>query len=178
MGKGVVPDSSPHNFSAARSTAMKEADVVVVLGGRLNWILSFGLPPKWRADVNIIQVDISADEVGKNSGNPSLSLVGDVGLVVEQINSELASWQWNGKSTPFYRSLQAAKSRNEQKAAKKAAVAKIPMSYERTYDIIKKTLDDLSTPKDGDIVYVSEGVSRVYREASTKLTCARPTQWT
>lgn len=161
MGKGVVPDSSPQNVSAARSTALKEADVVLVLGARLNWILSFGLPPKWSPTVKIIQVDLSADELGKNSGDPSLSLVGDLALITEQIVEQFGSWKWQGQSTPFYKTLQAARKRNEDKAAKKAVVEKSTqyMTYERAFDVIKKTLDRLSTPADGDIVYVSEGAN-------------------
>ncbi|KAK4580437.1 hypothetical protein LTR86_000640 [Recurvomyces mirabilis] len=159
MGKGIVPDSSPNNYSAARSTAFKEADVVLVLGARLNWILSFGLPPKWNGNAKIIQVDIDPNELGKNGGHPELSVVGDVGVVVDQINSALGGWRWQGQSTAFLKNLQAAKSRNEAKAAKKAAVQKVPVTYERAYDIIKKKLDELSNPKDGNIVYVSEGAN-------------------
>lgn len=138
---------------------MKEADVVLVLGAKLNWILSFGLPPKWNANVNIIQVDISADELGKNSGNASLSLVGDVALVVDQLLEGFGSWRWQGQSTPFYKTLQAAKKRNEEKAAKKAAVQKVPVTFERAYDIIRTTLNQLSSEKDGDVVYVAEGAN-------------------
>ena len=159
MAKGVVPDSNTNNVSAARSTALKEADVVLVLGAKLNWVLSFGLPPKWNAAVKIIQVDMCADELGKNGGHPSLSLVGDVALVVDQILSQLGGWRWQGQSSPFYRTLHAAKSKNEDKAAKKASVSKVPMTYEKVFDTIKKTLDSLSVPEDGDIVYVSEGAN-------------------
>ncbi|KAI9685607.1 MAG: hypothetical protein M1822_004465 [Bathelium mastoideum] len=159
MGKGVVPDSNPHNFSAARSTAMKEADVVLVLGAKLNWILSFGLPPKWNPAVKIIQVDICADELGKNGGDSSLSLVGDISLVVDQLITQFGEWRWQGQSSAFYHSLQAAKSKNEDRALKKATVNKIPMPFERAFDIIKNELNSLSHPEDGDIVYVSEGAN-------------------
>lgn len=159
MAKGVVPDSSAYNVSAARSTALKEADVVLVLGARLNWVLSFGLPPKWNPAAKIIQVDICADELGKNGGDSSLSLVGDVALVVNQLVSQFGGWRWQGQSSSFYRSLQTAKSKNEDKAAKKAAVNKVPMTYEKAFDIIKSTLNSLSVPGDGDIVYVSEGAN-------------------
>lgn len=125
MGKGVIADSHSSNYSAARSVALKEADVVLVLGAKLNWILSFGLPPKWRANVKIIQVDICADELGQNGGHPSLSLVGDVALVVEKIVEGLDGWRWESRSSPFYRSLQAGKAKNEEKAAKKAATQKV-----------------------------------------------------
>ena len=159
MGKGVVADSSPYNLSAARSTSLKEADVVILLGARLNWILSFGLPPKWNPAVKIIQVDIAADELGKNGGDPSLGLVGDVGLVVDQLISQLGDWRWKGDSTAFHKTVQAAKSRNEEKAAKKAANSKVPMTFEHAFDVIKKALNGLTKPEDGDIVYCSEGAN-------------------
>lgn len=159
MAKGIVADSHKLNYSAARSTALKEADVVLVLGARLNWILSFGLPPKWSPTVKIIQVDICADELGKNSGDPNLSVVGDIGLVVDQILSQIGGWRWQGESTPFYRTLEAAKTRNTEKAAKKAAVTKEPLKFERAFDLIKGTLESLTNPADGDIVYVSEGAN-------------------
>ncbi|KAK5678320.1 hypothetical protein LTS10_009492 [Elasticomyces elasticus] len=159
MGKGIIPDSSPHNFSAARSTAFKHADVVLVLGAKLNWILSFGLPPKWSPDVKVIQVDLNADELGKNGGHPTLSVVGDVGLVVDELTTHFGDWKWQGRSTDFYRTLQAARSKNKEKAATKAAVSTLPMIYEKAYDVLKGTLDRLSDPKDGGIVYISEGAN-------------------
>ena len=58
MGKGVVPDSHPLNISAARSTALKEADLIILFGARLNWILHFGLPPRFNKDIKVIQVDV------------------------------------------------------------------------------------------------------------------------
>jgi 2-hydroxyacyl-CoA lyase 1 len=159
MAKGVIPDSSPHNYSAARSTAMKEADVVLVLGAKLNWVLTFGLPPKWNANSKVIQVDIAGDELGKNGGDPSLALVGDVGLTVEKLMSELGGWQFQPDVSPYMETLDAAKKRNEDKAAKKASISKVPMVYEHVFSIIKETLHSLSNHEDGDIVYVSEGAN-------------------
>lgn len=159
MGKGIIPDSSPYNISAARSTALKEADVVLLVGAKLNWILSFGLAPKWNPAAKIIQIDITADELGQNGGHPTLSVVGDAALVVEQIVEALGDWKWPGNSTPFFKNLQAAKSRNEGKAAKKIMLNKNPMTFETAFDIIKRTLNGLSNPADGDIVYVSEGAN-------------------
>ena len=159
MGKGIIADSHQGNFSAARSAALREADVILVLGARLNWILGFGLPPKWNANAKIIQVDISPEELGKNGGDPVLSVVGDVGLVVEQIMSQLGSWQCDKTKSDFEKNLLASKSKNEDKAAKRAAVGDLPMAYEKAFNVIKDTLNSLSTPANGDIVYVSEGAN-------------------
>uniref|UniRef100_A0A9L0K9J9 2-hydroxyacyl-CoA lyase n=1 Tax=Equus asinus TaxID=9793 RepID=A0A9L0K9J9_EQUAS len=87
MGKGVIPDNHPNCVGAARSRALQFADVIVLFGARLNWILHFGLPPRFRPDVKFIQVDICAEELGNNV-RPAVTLLGDINAVTKQ---ELAS---------------------------------------------------------------------------------------
>uniref|UniRef100_A0AAY4EU03 2-hydroxyacyl-CoA lyase n=1 Tax=Denticeps clupeoides TaxID=299321 RepID=A0AAY4EU03_9TELE len=83
MGKGVVPDDHPNCVAAARSRALLQADVVVLLGARLNWILHFGFPPRFSPQVKIIQVDLCAEELGNNM-RPAAALLGDIRAVVSQ----------------------------------------------------------------------------------------------
>jgi 2-hydroxyacyl-CoA lyase 1 len=77
MAKGLVDDDHKQCVAAARSTALKTADVIVLFGARLNWyiekrsvkssrILHFGRPPRFKKDVKIIQIDISPEEFGTN----------------------------------------------------------------------------------------------------------------
>lgn len=56
MGKGVYPDNSVENVASARTLALQKADVILLLGARLNWILHFGRAPRYAADVKFIQV--------------------------------------------------------------------------------------------------------------------------
>ncbi|TVY42150.1 2-hydroxyacyl-CoA lyase [Lachnellula occidentalis] len=158
MGKGVLPDSHPSNTATARSTALKGADVVLILGARLNWILHFGEDPKWNPDVKIIQVDISAEELGKNNGDPALGVIGDVKAVTTQLTEALGKWEYN-VSSEYVKALKASAAKNESKAAKAAKVDRSPMTYARTFNVIKETLDTLSPPEDGGVVYVSEGAN-------------------
>jgi 2-hydroxyacyl-CoA lyase 1 len=158
MGKGVLPDSHPSNTASARSAALKGADVVLVLGARLNWILHYGEEPKWNSTAKIIQVDISAEEMGRNSGNASLGVVGDINIVVTQLLSSLSGWKYPAYS-PFIKTLKASEAKNEAAASTAAKVDKIPMTYARTFSVIKETLHKLSPPEDGNIVYVSEGAN-------------------
>ncbi|KAE8446412.1 hypothetical protein EG329_012017 [Mollisiaceae sp. DMI_Dod_QoI] len=158
MGKGVLPDSHPSNTASARSAALKGADVVLLLGGRLNWILHYGEAPKWNPNAKIIQVDISAEELGRNSGDASLGIFGDIYLVTTQLLSALSGWTYNATSA-FVSTIHASAAKNEAKAAKAAHVSKIPMTYAETFSIIKDTLDKLSPPDDGGVVYVSEGAN-------------------
>ncbi len=158
MGKGVLPDSHPSNTAPARSAALKGADVALVLGARLNWILHFGEEPKWAKNVKIIQVDINPDELGKNGGDASLAIVGDINIVASQLNSALNSYKYDTAS-PYVAALKASTAKNEATAAKAAKVDSIPMTYARVFDVIKTTLHSLSEPDDGEIVYVSEGAN-------------------
>lgn len=91
MAKGVVPDSHPMNVSGARSLALKKADVVLVLGARLNWILHFGETPKWKEGVIFVQFDSDSSALGtNNAGNVHMSLLGDLALSLDQLAQSLA----------------------------------------------------------------------------------------
>ena len=158
MGKGVLPDSHPSNTASARSTALREADVVLILGARLNWILHFGDAPKWNPTAKFIQVDISAEEIGRNRGDAALGIVGDISTVVPQILSALDSWKYPTTS-PYFSHIRTASSKNTALATQKASEHKLPMTYALTFNIIKETLHKLSPPENGGIVYVSEGAN-------------------
>src|ERR1700724_1246513 len=99
MGKGLLPDSRPLNVAAARSTALAGADVVLVLGARLNWMMHFGDKPNWREDVTFIQVDIAAEELGNNTNSSRLRLLGDVGLIAAQLHEALSGWRYHCESS-------------------------------------------------------------------------------
>src|SRR5262249_43338289 len=88
MGKGVMPDDHPLSVGAARTYALQNADLIFLLGARLNWILHFGLPPRYRPDVRVVQLDIAAEEIGTNVPT-EVALIGDGQAVVRQINQAL-----------------------------------------------------------------------------------------
>ncbi|KAL8849778.1 MAG: hypothetical protein Q9221_005261 [Calogaya cf. arnoldii] len=159
MGKGVLPDSHPLNTASARSTALREADVVLLLGARLNWILHFGSSPKWNASAKFIQIDISADELGRNAADPALAIHGDIATVIPQLQAHLSTWSYNPQSSPYASRLLAAKEKNLATAAKKAADSTLPMTHSSALSAIECTLHSLSPPDDGRIVYVSEGAN-------------------
>ncbi|KAL8816669.1 MAG: hypothetical protein Q9223_004359 [Gallowayella weberi] len=159
MGKGVLSDSHPLNAASARSTALRESDVVLLLGARLNWILHFGSPPKWNPSVKFIQIDISGDELGKNAADPALAVHGDIATVIPQLQAHLSTWRYKPDCSPFTSHLLAAKEKNLATAAKKAAVTDLPMTHSSALSAIERTLHSLSSPDDGRIVYISEGAN-------------------
>ncbi len=66
QGRGVIPEDHELSFIAARGQAFREADVALVVGTRFNFIISFGAPPRFAADLKVIQVDIDGSELGHN----------------------------------------------------------------------------------------------------------------
>jgi len=99
MGKGVVPDDHPLSVASARTYALQNADVVLLMGARLNWIMHFGLPPRWNKDVKVIQMDISPEEIGTNVP-AAVGLVGDGKAITGQLNAALdkAPWQFGAEN--------------------------------------------------------------------------------
>ncbi|KAL8949439.1 MAG: hypothetical protein Q9222_004445, partial [Ikaeria aurantiellina] len=157
MGKGVLPDSHLLNTASARSAAIQEADVVLLLGARLNWILHFGSPPKWSPSVKFIHVDICASELSKNPN--ALAIQGDIATVVSQFNTYLSTWKYDSSSSPYTSHLLASKEKNLALATKRATDASLPMTHSAALAAIERTLAALSPPEDGNIVYISEGAN-------------------
>ena len=93
LGKGVMDDNHPLSVGAARSHALKEADVIFVMGARLNWIMHYGMSPRFKKGVRIIQLDISAESIGNNVPT-EVGLVGDGKAIVGQLNKALEDRQW------------------------------------------------------------------------------------
>ena len=86
MGRGFIPDDHPLNFGAARSAIMGNADVVLVVGSRLNWMFGFGR--QFPSDAKIIHIDIEAEEIGFNRA-VDVGIVGDSKAVLGQILAEM-----------------------------------------------------------------------------------------
>ena len=86
MGRGFIPDDHPMNFNAARSTLMQGADVILVVGARLNWMFDFGR--RFAPDAKIIHIDIEPEEIGLNR-KVDVGIVGDAGQALSQILAEL-----------------------------------------------------------------------------------------
>ncbi|KAJ1955902.1 hypothetical protein EC988_001631 [Linderina pennispora] len=171
MGKGVVPDAHPRNASSARSLALKGADVVLLLGARLNWILHFGR--RFNENTKIIQVDISPEEMGVNVP-VDVGLQGHLPLVVKQLTDALQGpFVADPESSEFVRSLTETTRRNGEKQEAKYHSDASPMTYHRAFYEIKQKLPS-------DVVLVSEGANTMdiartvydFQEPRRRLDCA------
>jgi 2-hydroxyacyl-CoA lyase 1 len=152
MGKGVVDDDHPLAVAPARTLALREADVVLLLGARLNWILHFGRPPRWAENVRIIQVDIAAEEIGTNVP-AEVALVGDGQAVVGQLNRALEEEPWQYPAETTWRSaLQSKVDENVEISNSLMADESTPLNYYRVLKEVRDTLPE-------DTIIVSEGAN-------------------
>ena len=83
MAKGLMPDNGPLSAISCRSDIMKNADVVMIIGARLNWMLSFGRG-KWNPEMKFIQLDVEPEEIDVNVPIAA-PVVGDMGLSLDAI---------------------------------------------------------------------------------------------
>ena len=152
MGKGVIPDDDNLSVGAARSTALRDADVVFLMGARLNWIMHFGLPPRFNKDVRVIQLDINPEEIGTNVP-AEVALVGDGKAITKQLNTALDNRQWFYPTETEWRStLQAKAASNAEAVQGMIDDDSSPMNYYRAYKDINEWLPD-------DAIIIGEGAN-------------------
>ncbi|XP_077982275.1 2-hydroxyacyl-CoA lyase 1-like [Glandiceps talaboti] len=155
MGKGVLPDDHPLCVAPARSRALLKADVIILLGARLNWILHFGIAPRFAPDTRFIQVDICPEELNNNVGLRCTGLAGDVGLVTEQLMQALGKFPGvykHPETSSWWKELDDKIASNVQASNDLAAQTSLPMNYYNVFDKMRKVL-----PK--DCIIVSEGAN-------------------
>ena len=150
MGKGVIPDDSPQLVAAARSTALEGADLVLLLGARLNWMLHFGQPPRWSSSVRIIQVDICAEEL-HNSVPAAVGLQGDIRATVRQLTGQLGGWSYP-HTAPWWETLREKVEQNVKATESLAGDSSLPLNYYAAF----KPISELVTE---NTYVVSEGAN-------------------
>lgn len=87
QGRGVLPDDHELSFLAARSTACREADVLLVVGTRSNYINLHFTAPRYSADAKLIQIDIDPLDIGLTRPC-DCPIIGDAKAVLQQLLDE------------------------------------------------------------------------------------------
>ena len=152
MGKGVMPDDHPLSVGAARSLALQQADVVFLMGARFNWIMHFGLPPRYSKDVKVIQLDISPEAMHQNKP-ADVALVGDGKAIVGQVNEALKSRQW------FYPKETAWRQAIAKKSSENAAMIQPQKDDDSAPGNYYRLLKDVSAWVPKNAIICSEGAS-------------------
>ncbi len=159
MAKGLLPDTHPQCASAARSFVLPGADVVMLVGARLNWLLSHGKGKTWGAKgpkdwgaQKFIQVDISPTEADSNV-RIDAPVIGDIGSSVSALLAGIGPG-WARPSAEWLDAVAERRSRNVAKMAETLARNPVPMNFHSALNVVR----DIVKANPGAIV-VNEGAN-------------------
>jgi oxalyl-CoA decarboxylase len=159
MAKGLLPDTHPQCASAARSFVLPEADVVLLIGARLNWLLSHGKGKTWGGNgaktpgsQQFIQIDISPVEADSNVPIAA-PLVGDVGSCVSALLAGMGS-SWAKPPAEWIGAVAERKDKNLSKMAETLAKNPSPMNFHSALNVIRNKIKERP-----DVYLVNEGAN-------------------
>ncbi|MCX7313415.1 MAG: oxalyl-CoA decarboxylase [Alphaproteobacteria bacterium] len=152
MGKGLLPDTHPLCAGAARSTVLKDSDVVMLIGARLNWLLSHGKGKAWgEAPKKFVQIDIEPKEMDSNVEIVA-PVVGDIGSCVSALLAGMGGW-----ATPpadWIKTVTSKRDENVAKMAPRLMNNNSPMDYHGALGVLRTIVKERP-----DAILVNEGAN-------------------
>ncbi len=153
MAKGLLPDTHPQSAGPARSLVLKEADVVVLIGARLNWLLSHGKGKTWGDQPKkFVQIDIEPKEMDSNV-EIAAPLVGDIGSCVEALLTAMESG-WTLPPSEWTEAVKAKRDTNIARMAPRLKNNNVPMDYHGALGVLRDIIADRP-----DAILVNEGAN-------------------
>ncbi|OYZ99161.1 MAG: oxalyl-CoA decarboxylase, partial [Rhizobiales bacterium 17-65-6] len=153
MAKGLLPDTHPQSAGAARSTALKDSDVVVLVGARLNWLLSHGKGKTWGdAPKQFIQIDIEPKEMDSNV-EIAAPLVGDIGSVVSALLAGIDG-SWQAPPADWVKTINTKRDENIAKMAPRLMKNSAPMDFHGALGALRTVIKERP-----DAILVNEGAN-------------------
>ena len=140
QGRGVLPEDHPHAFLNARSTAMKEADLYLVVGTRLNYVFGHLQPPRMSGTAKVIRIDIDPGEISA-SPRVDVGIVGDAGTVMRQLLSAGTGRVDAGRFADWRGRLAAIESEKRPEAEKAMSTDKVPIHPLRLCKEVRDFID-------------------------------------
>jgi oxalyl-CoA decarboxylase len=152
MGKGLLPDTHPQCAGAARSTVLAQADVVMLIGARLNWLLSHGKGKTWGAEPKkFIQIDIEPKEMDSNVEIVA-PVVGDIGSCVNAMLTAMGSWA--SGPADWMKTVTTKRDENVAKMAPRLMNNNVPMDYHGALGVLRTIVKERP-----DAILVNEGAN-------------------
>ena len=154
MAKGLLPDTHPQSAGAARSLALKEADVVVMVGARLNWLLSHGKGKSWGepGSKKFIQIDIEPKEMDSNI-EIAAPVVGDIGSCISAFLAGMGD-NWAPPPAEWTDAIKTKVETNVARMAPKLQNNNVPMDYQGALGAMRTVIKE-----NPDIILVNEGAN-------------------
>jgi len=149
-----LPDTHPQCAGAARSTVLKDADVVMLIGARLNWLLSHGKGKTWGepGSTKFIQIDIEPKEMDSNV-DIAAPVVGDIGSCVSAL-LEGTDGKWPAPPADWIGAVNAKKEENVAKMAPRLMNNSSPMDFHSALGVLRTIIKERP-----DAILVNEGAN-------------------
>src|SRR5262247_1094719 len=167
MAKGLLPDTHPQCAGAARSTVLRDCDVVMLIGARLNWLLSHGKGKTWGApgSKKFIQIDIEPREMDSNV-EIAAPVVGDIGSCVQALLSGIDS-KWQVAPAEWTSAVNAKKDENIAKMAPRLMKNSAPMDFHSALGalrtVVKERPDAILVNEGANTLDLARGVIDIYK---------------
>ena len=153
MAKGLLPDTHPQSAGPARSLVLKESDVVMLIGARLNWLLSHGKGKAWgNLPKKFIQIDIEPREMDSNV-EIAAPLVGDIDSCVKALLQGMGD-RWASPPADWINQVSAKKDSNMARMAPKLQNNNVPMDFHGALGALSRIIAEQP-----DTVLVNEGAN-------------------
>lgn len=153
MAKGLLPDTHPQSAAAARSMALKEADVIMVVGARLNWLLSHGKGGTWGNNPKkFIQVDIEPREMDSNV-EIAAPVVGDIGSCVKALLHSMED-SWTRPPIAWTDGIKSKVETNVARMAPRLQNRNDPMDFHGALGVLRTVIKERP-----DAILVNEGAN-------------------
>jgi len=154
MAKGLLPDTHPQSAGAARSLVLKEADVVMLIGARLNWLLSHGKGKTWGkpGTQKFIQVDIEPKEMDSNV-EIAAPVVGDIGSCVAAFLQGMGN-KWPAPPADWVKTVREKVESNVSKMAPRLQNNNVPMDFHGALGALRRIIKERP-----DAILVNEGAN-------------------
>src|SRR5438445_237152 len=166
MAKGLLPDTHPQCAGAARSTVLKDSDVVMLIGARLNWLLSHGKGKTWGdSPKKFIQIDIEPREMDSNV-EIAAPVVGDIGSCVSALLEGMGG-NWPAAPADWVNTVNKKRDDNVAKMAPKLMSNASPLDYHGALGalrtIIKERPDAILVNEGANTLDLARGVIDMYK---------------
>ncbi len=153
MGKGLLPDTHPQCAGAARSTVLAQSDVVMLIGARLNWLLSHGKGKTWGTEPKkFIQIDIEPKEMDSNVEIVA-PVVGDIGSCVTALLNGMGG-SWPAAPADWMKAVTTKRDENVAKMAPRLMNNNVPMDYHGALGVLRTIVKERP-----DAILVNEGAN-------------------
>lgn len=139
MAKGLLPDDHPLSAGAARSLVLKDCDVVMLVGARMNWLLSHGKGKQWGAEPKtVIQIDIEPKEMDSNV-QIAAPLVGDIESCMSALLDAMGD-NWKSAYPEWVATVREKAESNVAKMAPRLQNNNVPMDYHGALGALKRVI--------------------------------------